>query len=80
VHHPQRQVLTDGDGVGVGGVGLAALAGVEHPDPRRPSSPGLHDPFAFLDQALGQRTAGAVSALHRPHPVDPAGATCSIDR
>ena len=83
--HPQRLELTiggehaktrsahgdDRDRVRVQGVGLAVVAGVEEPDPGGQLGRDIEDPFAGLDQPLGQRTAGAVGSLDRPDPVRP---------
>ena len=83
--HPQRFELTigtqhpqglgadrdDRDGVGVAGIGLAVVAGVEEPDPGGELGRHVHDMLAGLEQTLRQRAAGAVGSLDRPDPVGP---------
>ena len=53
-------------GVGVGRVGLAAVAGVEYPSPCGQLRRHVHHGLAVGDQALGHVPADAASALHRP--------------
>ena len=64
---------------GVDRVGLAALAGGEHPHPRRQLRRHIHHRLAVGDQPLGDVPADAVAALDRPDPVPdrrPASASC----
>ena len=89
--HPQRLELTvelqhpqslgadrdDGDRVGVVGVGLAVVAGVEEPDPGSELRRDVDDLLAVLEQSLGERSAGTVAALDRP---DPLAATLRVGR
>jgi hypothetical protein len=60
-----------GDRVRVGGVGLAALPGGEHPRPGRELRGHVDDLFAVGEQALGDVPADALATLDRPHPVRP---------
>lgn len=83
--HPQRlelpvrgeyaQVLGADRGdryrMGVVSVGLAAMAGVEHPGTGGQLGGHVDDALTGLEQALGQRTPGAKAALHGPLPVRP---------
>ena len=83
--HPQRLELTirsdhsqttsanrdDCDRVRVQGIGLAVVAGVEEPHPCSQLRWNIHHLLAGFDQALSQRTPGAVGALDRPDPVGP---------
>ena len=68
---PQARAAQPGHGhaVGVDRVGLAALAGVEHPHPRRQLRRHVEHGLAVGDQALGDVPADAGAALHRPDPV-----------
>src|ERR1044072_4214439 len=50
-------------------VGLAALAGGEHPCPRRHFRGHIDYGLAVGDQALGDVSSDAVAALPRPQPV-----------
>ena len=59
------------DRVRVVGVGLAVVAGVEQPGPGRQLRRHVDHVLAVGQQPLRQRPAGAVAALHRPHPVRP---------
>ena len=69
------------DRVRVGGVGLAALPGVEHPHPRGQLRRHVQHRLAVGEQPLRERPADAVSALDRPHPPRPLpAAACSIAR
>ena len=72
-HHPQAfgADRDDGDGVGVQGVGLAVVAGVEEPHPRRELRRHIDHLLAGGDESLGQWTAGAVGSLDRPEAVGP---------
>ena len=58
-----------GDAVGVDRVGLAALAGGEHPRPGGQLRRHVHHGLAVGDQALSDVPADAVAALHRPDPL-----------
>jgi hypothetical protein len=58
-----------GDAVGVDRVGLAALAGGEHPGPGRQFRRDVQDGLAVGDQALSDVPADAAAALDRPDPV-----------
>ena len=62
-----------GHGVRVVGVGLAVVAGVELACPRGQLRRHVHDGLTIGQQPLRQRPAGAVAALHRPHPLRVAG-------
>jgi hypothetical protein len=55
--------------VRVDGVGLAALAGVEHPRPGGQLRGYVHHDLAVGDQTLSDVLADAVAALDRPDPV-----------
>jgi hypothetical protein len=57
--------------VRVAGVGLAVVAGVEEPHPRRQLRRHVDDPFAGLEEPLSQWPSGTVAALDRPHAVRP---------
>lgn len=61
-----------GHGVGVGGVGLAALAGGEDPGPCRELRRHVDDLLAVGQQSHRDVPANAVAALDRPDPVRPA--------
>ncbi|MEJ7741594.1 MAG: hypothetical protein WKF73_03005 [Nocardioidaceae bacterium] len=61
----------DRDGVGVAGIGLAVVAGVEQPDSGRELGRHVHDLLAGLEEALRQWSAGAVAALDSPDPLRP---------
>ena len=50
-------------------VGLAAVAGGEHPHLRGQLRRHVKDDLAVMDQAVRQMPADAVAALHRPDPV-----------
>jgi hypothetical protein len=54
--------------VGVDRVGLAALAGIEHPHPRRQLRRHVQDGFPVGDQTLGDVPADPGATLDRPHP------------
>jgi hypothetical protein len=83
--HPQRLELAvdlkhaqgrgadcdDRDRVGIAGVGLAVVAGVEMPDPCRELRRDIDDLLAGLEQPLGQRSSDTVGAFDRPDPVRP---------
>ena len=58
-----------GDRVGVGGVGLAALTGREHPRPGRQLRRHVDDLLAGSKQPHRDVVADPVAALDRPHPV-----------
>ena len=66
--HPHRD---HGDRVRIVGVGLAALAGVEHPQPCRQLRRYVHHLFAGPDQPARDVPADPVAALDRPQPVGP---------
>ena len=69
------------DRVGVGGVGLAALAGREDPGPRRQLRRDVDDLLAIGQQPQRDVAADAAAALDRPDPVrPPLAGTSSIDR
>jgi len=59
------------DRVRVGGVGLAALPGGEHPSPRRQLRRYVHHRFTVGDQPLGDVATHSFASFHRPHPVRP---------
>ena len=73
LEHPQVRGADgdDRDRVGVEGVGLAVVAGVEEPDPGGELGRHVDDVLAGLEQPLGERTSGTVGALDRPDPVRP---------
>jgi hypothetical protein len=58
-----------GDAVRVGGIGLAALGGVEQASPRGQLRRHVEDGFAVSDKTLGDVPADAVAAFHRPDTV-----------
>jgi hypothetical protein len=60
-----------GDGVGVGGVGLAAVAGGEHPCSRREFRRHIQHALAVGDEPLRDVPADAVAAFDRPNPPRP---------
>ncbi len=68
-----RPVLgsSDVDGVRVGGVGLAALTGGEHPRPRGQLGRHIDDGLAVGDQALREVTTHALTPFDRPTPLRP---------
>ena len=73
LQHPQG-LGADRDGrdrVGIVGVGLAVVAGVEEPDPGRELRGDVDDLFAVFEESLRERSAGTVAALDRPDPVGP---------
>ena len=71
---PRLRSAGHGDAVRVDRVGLAALAGGEHPHPRGQLRRHVHHGLAVGDQPLGDVPADAVAALDRPDPVrDAAG-------
>jgi hypothetical protein len=55
--------------VRVGGVGLAALTGREHPGPSRQLRWDVDDLLAGCKQPHRHMVADPVAALNRPHPV-----------
>jgi hypothetical protein len=55
--------------VGVGGVGLAALAGGEHPRPGGQLRRHIHHDLAIGDQSLREVLTDPIAALHRPYPI-----------
>jgi hypothetical protein len=55
----------------VGGVGLAALPGGEHPGARRQLGRHVHDVLAVGDQPQGDVRADALASLDRPGPLRP---------
>jgi len=57
--------------VGVAGVGLAVVTGVEEPHPGGELGRHIDHPFAGGDESLGQRTPGTVGSLDRPDAVGP---------
>ena len=71
--HPQRRGADrdDRDRVGVAGIGLAVVAGVEEPHPGSELGRHVHDVLAGLEEPLRQRPAGAVASLDRPDPLRP---------
>ena len=75
---PAHPGADQGDGVGVGGVGLAALPGGEHPRPRGQLRWDVDDGLAVGEQPLGDVPADAVAALDRPDPLGPRLAPASI--
>jgi hypothetical protein len=72
-HYPQtsRADRDHRDGVGVQGVGLAVVTGVEESYPRRQLRRHIDHPLARGDQSLGQGTAGSVGSLDGPEAVGP---------
>jgi hypothetical protein len=58
-----------GDRVRVVRVGLAVVAGVEHPRPGRQLRRHIHHMLTVGQQPLRQRASGTVAALDRPHPI-----------
>ena len=60
-----------GDRVGVGVVGLAALPGGEDPYPRRQLRRHVHHGLALGDEALRDMAADPLTALDRPYSVRP---------
>jgi len=73
---PQRRGAQrdNGDGVRIGGVGLAALPGGEHPGSRRQLRGNVHDRLPIGDQALRDVLADAVAPFDRPDPIGPPAA------
>ncbi|GGO70458.1 hypothetical protein GCM10012276_09080 [Nocardioides deserti] len=71
--HPQaRRADCDCcDRVGIVGVGLAVMAGVEEPDSGGELRWDVDDLLAVLEQSLRERSPGAVASLHRPEPLRP---------
>nr|WP_204296755.1 hypothetical protein [Actinoplanes capillaceus] len=61
--------VVDGDAVGIDRVGLAALAGGEHPGAGGQFRRDVKDGLAVGDQALGDVPADTVAARDRPDPV-----------
>jgi hypothetical protein len=57
--------------VGVAGVGLAVVAGVEQADAGGEFGGDVNDLLAVLEQSLGQRPAGTVASLDCPDPFRP---------
>ena len=66
-----------GDRVGVGGVGLAALTGREDPRPGRQLRRHVDDLLAIGEQPHRDVAADAAAALDRPDPVRPLAARSS---
>ena len=60
-----------GDRVGVGVVGLAALPGGVEPEPCRQLRRHVQHRLGVGDQPLGDVPADPFAALHRPHPLGP---------
>jgi hypothetical protein len=58
--------------VSVGGIGLAALSGGEHPGTRRQLGWNVNDLLALREQPVRDVPADPLAALDRPHPVRPA--------
>ena len=73
LQHPQgRGAHRNGsDRVGVVGVGLAVVAGVEEPDPGGELRRDVDDLLAVLEESLRERAAGTVASFDRPDPVRP---------
>jgi hypothetical protein len=70
--HPDQARGPQGDqrdGVRIDRVGLAAVAGGEHPHLRGQLGGHVKDGLAVVDQAVRQVPADAVAALDRPDPV-----------
>jgi len=61
----------EGDGVRVTGVGLAALAGGEHPRSCRQLRRDVHHLLAVRDQSNGDVPADAAASLDGPDPLGP---------
>ena len=57
--------------VRVGGVGLAALPGGEHPHPRRQLGGHIDDLLTIGEQPAGQVPADPLASFHRPDPLRP---------
>jgi hypothetical protein len=68
---PAHPGTDQGDGVGVGGVGLAALSGGEDPGPGGQLRWHVDDLFTIGQQAGGDVPADALTTLDSPHPVRP---------
>ena len=60
-----------GDRMGIGVVGLAALTGGEHPHPGRQLRWHIHHLLTSRQQPLGHMPPDPFTALDRPHPVGP---------
>jgi len=77
---PQRRGAQrdNGDGVRIGGVGLAALPGGEHPGSRRQLRGNVHDRLPIGDQALRDVLADAVAPFDRPDPIGPSSRTSIV--
>jgi hypothetical protein len=54
--------------VGVAGIGLAVVAGVEEPDPGGELGRHIDHLLAGFKEPLSQRSAGAVDSLNGPDP------------
>lgn len=59
------------DRMSVGGVGLAALAGIKHSGPSGQFRWDIQHPLAAGQQPLRQRPADPIGAFHRPYPLGP---------
>jgi hypothetical protein len=59
------------DGVGIGGISLAALPGREHPHPRGQLGRHVDDSLPVSDQSLSQVPPDPGASLDRPHPLRP---------
>jgi hypothetical protein len=70
-HHTQVRAAQAGHGhaVGVDRVGFAALAGIEHPHPRRQLRRHVDDRLCVGDQALGDVPPDTGAPFDRPDPV-----------
>jgi hypothetical protein len=69
---PRRTLGGDRDRDRIVGVGLAAVAGRQHPDPGGELGRHVHHPLAVSDQLLGHGSADPVGTLDRPAPLRPA--------
>ena len=76
---PRHPGADQRDRVRVGGVGLAALPGGEHPGPRGQLRRHVHDVLAVGEEPVGDVPPDAFAALDRPHPLRPRG-TCRASR
>lgn len=57
--------------MGVVGISLAVMAGVEEPHPRGELGRHVNDLLAVLEKPLSQRTSDTVGSFDRPDPFRP---------